>query len=422
MATLLLATDPTFLLTDTFDWGPVAIEHLLLVTACLALVKYHQERAQNSHPAERWLALGFLCIGLALWNKAVFLWALTGLTIATVAVCRKELLGLLKIRQAGIAIAFFILGASPFLAYNLRHRNATLKTSANLEIPDWGVKFHQLRMALQGTSMFSYMVSEESRELPKPHLSSLGHFTSSVRDRLGSHHSTLTDYAALLCLLAVPLWWKSRPAWFALVFSTVTWLLMAVTRGAGASAHHAVLLWPFPQLFIAIVLAAIPWRAVTWLAAALLGITNLLVLNQYVLQMEQDGAAPLFTDAVYALDRALSAHTSETIYVTDWGIQNVVALLEKGRLKLENAEGDFEGPEITDGIRAHITNMAADQNSIFIGHVAGQEVFEGSRERVARAAESAGLHKQILQIIPDSNGRPMFEIFRWAKAGSDTLP
>ncbi len=31
---LLLATDPVFLLTDTFDWGPVALVNLLHVTGC----------------------------------------------------------------------------------------------------------------------------------------------------------------------------------------------------------------------------------------------------------------------------------------------------------------------------------------------------------------------------------------------------
>ena len=39
IATALLATDPVFVLTDTFDFGPDALEHLLLVAACLAMVR-----------------------------------------------------------------------------------------------------------------------------------------------------------------------------------------------------------------------------------------------------------------------------------------------------------------------------------------------------------------------------------------------
>src|ERR1700675_4199187 len=72
VAALLLASDPTFLLTNTFDWGPVALEHILLVTGCFLLLKYAQERG------ERFLFAGFFFLGLGLWNKAIFVWALAG--------------------------------------------------------------------------------------------------------------------------------------------------------------------------------------------------------------------------------------------------------------------------------------------------------------------------------------------------------
>jgi len=418
VATLLLATDPIFLLTDTFDWGPVALEHLLLVTGLWAMVKYSQQGAQN----HRWLAAGFLCFGLALWNKAVFLWALTGLTVALAAVCQRELRDLLTVQRVKIAVIFLIAGASPFIIYNIRQKNVTLRSSAQLEIPDWGAKFTQVCMALNGLSLFNYVVSGEDRELPKVPTTAPGRFALAVRERAGEHLTSLGDYAALACLVAVPLWWKSRPAWFALIFCTVTWLMMAITKGAGLSAHHAVLLWPFPQLFIGIVLTAIPWRPVTGLCAATLALSNLLVINQYLLQMERDGPGPVFTDAIYGLSEALRSQASQTIYVTDWGMQNSLALLRKGRLKLETAEGDFLSDELGEPQRAHIATMAADRNAVFIGHVAGQEVFAGSRERVVQAAENAGLHKQMIQIIADSNGRPTFEIFRWVPPSPHTFP
>ena len=58
---LLLATDPVFLLTNTFDWGPVALEHVLLVTGCFFLLKY----AQDLVPKD--LLLGFFFLGLS-WS------------------------------------------------------------------------------------------------------------------------------------------------------------------------------------------------------------------------------------------------------------------------------------------------------------------------------------------------------------------
>jgi len=407
--TALLATDPTFLLTGTFDWGPVAFDHILLVTGVLALVKFHQGRWQNN----RWLATGYFLFGLALWNKALFLWTLTGLVIATATVCAREVRSVLDARRARIAAAAFIIGASPFILYNITKHNETLRTSAKLEIPNWSTKFVQLQGGLAGSTLFGYIVSPDTREHPKEPQVPTGRLVSAVRVRLGEHTRGLEDFAALACLVAVPIWWKSRPARFSLVFCVIAWLMMAITKDAGASAHHVVLLWPFPQLFIGLTLAAIPWRAVWGGLTLALALANLLVINQYLFQIERDGPDVVFTDAIYGLAVALGSHPSETIYVTDWGMQNSLALLSKGRLKLEIAERDFGSDDIGPDQRRHIAKMASDRAAIFIGHVAGQEIFPGSRERVIGAAGGAGLRKQVIQIVSDSNGRPAFEIFRW---------
>ncbi|MEP6963217.1 MAG: glycosyltransferase family 39 protein, partial [Acidobacteriota bacterium] len=48
----LLATDPIYLLTNTFDWGPVAVEHFLLVTACWA---FHQFGTRTDTTGSFWV-------------------------------------------------------------------------------------------------------------------------------------------------------------------------------------------------------------------------------------------------------------------------------------------------------------------------------------------------------------------------------
>jgi 4-amino-4-deoxy-L-arabinose transferase-like glycosyltransferase len=79
-AAFLLATDPMYVLTNTVDWGPVALEHFLLVTGCFFLLRFAQE------PGSGRLFLGFFLFGLALWNKATFIWALAGLFSAAAVV------------------------------------------------------------------------------------------------------------------------------------------------------------------------------------------------------------------------------------------------------------------------------------------------------------------------------------------------
>ena len=44
----LLATDPVFLLTDTFDWGPVALEHVFLVTGCWFLYRFGSKAGSDA--------------------------------------------------------------------------------------------------------------------------------------------------------------------------------------------------------------------------------------------------------------------------------------------------------------------------------------------------------------------------------------
>ena len=89
----LLATDPVFLLTDTFDWGPVALEHVFLVTGCWFVYRFGSKAGpDDGRDARIWnLAAGFFCWGLALWNKAIFIWALSGLIAGGVLVFWPEI-------------------------------------------------------------------------------------------------------------------------------------------------------------------------------------------------------------------------------------------------------------------------------------------------------------------------------------------
>ena len=72
---VLLATDAPYLLTTVFDWGPVALQHLLFIGGALCLVRFYQDR---SHGA---LAGGAFLFGLAMWDKALATWLLSGLAI-----------------------------------------------------------------------------------------------------------------------------------------------------------------------------------------------------------------------------------------------------------------------------------------------------------------------------------------------------
>ena len=410
IAALLLASDSTFLLTNTFDWGPVALEHLLLVTGCFFLVRYAQNR-------QSWdLPLGFFFLGLALWNKAVFVWALAGLICAAVSVFWRELSKMMPRRQLTVAAAGFLIGSLPFVIYNGHRRGETFRNNAHLEPRTAPAKFIHLRGALGGQGLLGYLVSEEFADNPKAPVSLRGRTAVFIRNHLGEHRSGGMEYAAFVALLAVPLWWRSRAARFCLVFCAVAWIFMASTHDAGASIHHTVLLWPFPQLFVAVAISSIRWN---WLAASialLLTGMNLLVVNQYILQFERNGAAGSFTDAIYPLSASLSDIPGQTIYVLDWGIQFPLNVLHDGRLHMNGANEPFMTDTPSDWGKGAASRMLADRSSLFIAHTEGREIFDGVRKRFDLSASAAGCHEDSLRSVPDSNGRPVFEVFKIACA------
>ncbi len=106
------------------------------MTGCLALYRFGTKAATGGsfwHTRDTFSALGCLCFGLALWNKAIFLWALAGVCAGVLTAfypwARREF----TVHNVKIAAAAFLLGASPFLYYNIRHPLATFSENAHLE-------------------------------------------------------------------------------------------------------------------------------------------------------------------------------------------------------------------------------------------------------------------------------------------------
>jgi hypothetical protein len=407
LGAFLLATDPVFLLTNTFDWGPVALEHVLLVTGCFLLARFNTKRAQIEY-----LAGGFFLFGLALWDKALFLWALGGLAAAAVTVYGPEVRQCLSRRNFYIAAAGLLLGALPFVLYNLRHPAATVGQNAHWEADRLSAKWLQLKNAANGTSLFGFIAEEDWAVTAKPATSVRGRVASWIRQTLGRHRETGFYYVFGVLLAGVPLWWRSRPARFSLVFLCVAFAMMAFTKDAGGAAHHDILLWPFPLLFAAVTVAAIPWRWVAILAGTGLVIMNLLVINQYVVQFEQNGAAGNFTDALIPLARVLP-EDGRTVWVLDWGIGNSIQLAHRGRLKTGYGADPLQTDSPSSGQRAQILYMLNDPGAIFVSHVPVREVIAGIPEHLEQFAAASGYRKDLLNTVWDSNGRPVFEVFRY---------
>jgi 4-amino-4-deoxy-L-arabinose transferase-like glycosyltransferase len=409
----LLATDPVFLLTNTFDWGPVAIDHFLLVTGCWLLYRFGSRKG----PVAGFALLfgGFFCFGLALWNKALFVWSLAGLSAAGLTVFWREVRRALSARNATVAAGAFLLGASPLIVFNLRHGFPTVSENARIDMQSLAAKWIQVRSAANGHSLMGYLVAEEDAGNPRPIEGLRGRVAESIHGIAGTRRSTGFYYALGAMLAAVPLWWRSRAARFALVYCGVAWLSMALTRDAGGSAHHVILMWPFPILFAAAALSSIPWRLGAAAAAALVGM-NLLVLNQHLYQLERMGSWDSFSTAIFPLSESLK-EDGRIVYLADWGMFDSLQLLHEGRLKLRVAPVPADPQALTEVERKDLEFMLADREALVVGHLPEREFQRGSGAALERLARERGFRKELLRTVADRNGRPVFEVYRFRPEG-----
>lgn len=439
LGAFVLATSPTFLLTATFDWGPVALEHLLIITACWALYRYGAPVLfQNGPPGSIWyLSWGFFLLGLAMWNKAIVSWILAGLALGAVVVFPVQLMRLIPLNRQGlgrigVATAAFLVGSAPLIAYNLSWDFATFRNNTHLSIANMEGKWPQARSTTNGDSLFAYMVGESWFPDPRPVSTPPGEVAEWIVETFGEHRSSGFYTILGVLLVALPLWWKSRAAWFSIVVCATGWFLMAITKDAGGAAHHVILLWPFPVLFAVSALtspllmrpgstsgASKVLRSIPVLAGVCICVANLLVINQHLYQFERFGSGDVFTDAMYPLTERLGqlyeAEAPEKIITTDWGMDYTLALVYRGELPIDFVGDTLSVAEPGSDEVERIAERMAEPNAIWVAHTDGHDVFPNVGEHLKQIEEEKGFTRKDVEFIRDSNRRPMFEIFRFAR-------
>ncbi len=404
----LLATDSMFLLMSRWDWGPVVLQHLCLVGGILLLLRFHQNLRQW------WLFLGFFVLGLGLWDKAIFVWSLAGMGLGVLIVFPRELIQVFTRRRCGIAVAGFLLGALPLVIYNVRHQLVTFRGNTSWSTEDFRPKVHLLKVTWQGEALFGSLMRNEWEGPVREAQDAGERLLFHINGLSGHPRRNLLGPLLLLALAVLPFIWRSaasRAALFALVFCTVTFLLMALTRGAGGGAHHTVLLWPFPHLFVVALLAEASKRIKFGLVllSLLIGsacIANLLVTSTYYTNMLRHGSTVIWTDAIYSLSDALKSERPNWICLQDWGFYDNLRLLHRGALPL-CVTGT---PDTVEG-KVFVRKQLEQAKTLYIGHTESTVVEAESYKHWTAFLQEAGYHKVNRRVFPDSNGRPIIEMY-----------
>ena len=199
----------------------------------------------------------------------------------------------------------------------------------------------------------------------------------------------------------------------------IAWAQMAITANAGGSVHHAILLWPLPQMVIAISFAAasrrlgragIPALAVV---LAVLMVSGLLVTNEYRVLIVRNGGSRNWTDAIFRLADYLKGVPAGSMFCEDWGIMDSLRLLSRGKLPLVVGTDPFVRPAHNDAERDFLANAISEPDHLFINHTKDFEFFEGVNDQFVKYAADAGYRREVIAVIPDSHGRPVYEVYRF---------
>jgi 4-amino-4-deoxy-L-arabinose transferase-like glycosyltransferase len=411
----LLAADATYILTTVFDWGPVAFQHLLLLAGLLLLVRFYQLRGLPS------LFWGACMLGLGMWDKALAVWMLGGIGVAAAIVLPGRLKALATRRLATVAGLGFLLGVLPLLVFNLENGWATFVGNVSRDTSDFPGKAHILIETAKGDGLFGWMFDEDW-QTPRAHVpaSVVERASAKISSLFGHPRRHALFYAFLLALLAAPLARGDalRAILFALIAMAVAWIQMAANANTGGSVHHTILLWPFPQMVVAVSLAAASRRlgragipAAAVLTAALF-LSGVLVANEYFFVSYSYGGAPVWSDAIMPLSGFLKNAGTGTVYCVDWGMLDPLRYLNRGKLKLAVGNDPISKPQLTPGDREAILRMIADPGAVFVAHTKEFENFAGTNQRLVNFAESEGYRRGMLAVISDRFGRAAFEVYR----------
>ena len=412
----LLATDSLYLLTSCYDWGPVALQHLLILSGMFLLLGFYQRRSHS------WLAWGCFLLGLAMWDKALAAWMLGGISLALILVFPKQIVRVATLRSVAIAVLAFALGALPLIVYNFAKPLATFRGNASWDTTELAQKGRLLAFTLDGGGLFGWL-NQEGWQTHNPHLphGALDAASARISALAGHPRHSLSLYAFVLALLLAPLarGHALRAILFALLAMAIAWAQMAVTAGAGGSVHHAILLWPLPQMIVAISFAAASRRlrraGIPALALVLtvLMVSGLLVTNEYRRLILRNGGNPYWTDAIFGLAGYLKSVPADNVFCMDWGMMESLRLLSSGKLPLRVGTDPINKPSLDDADRQYLARTISEPRQVFINHPKDFEFFPGVNDKLVNYAAAAGYRRDVMAVISDSYGRPVYEVYRF---------
>jgi Dolichyl-phosphate-mannose-protein mannosyltransferase len=406
----LLATDVTFLFTSVFDWGPVAIQNFLLIAGLFVFEKWGRERRE-------WLLfLGGFLFGLAIWDKALFAWDLSGVVIALLLVNGRSVIRVWKWKRVALVALGFIIGAYPLIQFNWKNRSSTVRENTRLTLSDVPSKARYLKYSLDGV-VAERGVADGVHPVTEPARSWLDRLTLAwSKPDLNGISSWRTWLFGIIVPIGLILAHANQRRWilFFLIAGAIGWFESALTVGAGGSIHHTVLTWPLLYGALALSFAAIAQfkgnvgKAAAIMLAAVMCVRGIQTFSVLYANFISFGNVNRWTDADKPLAAQLLGAEVNRVIVTDWAIANVVAARTADRVAVLDEFFEIAGGRFD---KTAFEGCAA-PHCMVVSHVKDECIDAPTCNALENFYTVNQLIKSDLSIVKDSIGTPVFEIHR----------
>jgi hypothetical protein len=131
--------------------------------------------------------------------------------------------------------------------------------------------------------------------------------------------------------------------------------------------------------------------------------------------MRRNGGAVNWTDAIFRLSDYMKTAPANRVFSVDWGIMDSLRMLNQGKLPLLVGTDPISKPELTPADHEFLATMIGDPNHLFLNHTKDWEFFAGVNARLVKYAGEHGYQRKVEAIIPDTYGRPVYEVYRFVK-------
>ncbi len=426
LSSALLATDPSFIFANRLDWGPNSLM-MVFKTISLFLLWRWLTVGKTSR-----LALAAFVLGVGLFDKVVFVWFVGALLLAFPICFWPEIKPRLRRGTVVIALASFLAGCSPLIAYNIRFPLQTFEGQKPVDKPwaeESAYRYRLFRNTFQGSEVLIMMNEQLPEELANTYRQPASGALDSVLTallRVFPIQRSLTAIALALSLMLIGgLMLRARlhkrdPARFFFLLFLLTAFFIAITPQE-IGTHHVVMVFPISHVLIALA----TWEAYNLLPglrsfalkkaaqACLVGSVTLVLLAPvvvdagYLKAFKARGGSGRWSDAIYAFDDYVNSNPDKHFLLMDWGFSTQLLVERKGKLNWEEAfvpvlDSPSAGEKV-DAIHPYLTNP----DDIFVFHQPPFATFP-ILEPFQKALTYYGLDFRIVAKFSQRDGRPIY--------------